>query len=73
MRMQVRFYAFAIWIGMGAAGCCDMLRRKQAKILPVGLLMLLCLFVPYHKWQARLGMTTIEATGIPVVTLVLII
>lgn len=33
------FYAFAIWIGMGAAGCCDMLRRKQAKILPVGLLM----------------------------------
>ena len=40
------FYAFAIWIGMGAAGCCDMLRRKQAKILPVGLLMLLCLFVP---------------------------
>lgn len=40
------FYAFAIWIGMGAAGCCDMLRRKQEKILPVGLLMLLCLFVP---------------------------
>ena len=40
------FYAFAIWIGMGVAGCCDMLRRKQAKILPVGLLMLLCLFVP---------------------------
>lgn len=66
------FYAFAIWIGMGAAGCCDMLRRKQAKILPVGLLMLLCLFVPI-QWQARLGMTTIEATGIPVVTLVLII
>ena len=40
------FYAFAIWIGMGAAGCCDMLRRKQAKIFPVSLLMLLCLFVP---------------------------
>ena len=31
---------------MGAAGCCDMFRRKQAKILPVSLLMLLCLFVP---------------------------
>ncbi len=40
------FYAFAIWIGMGAAGCCDMLRRKQAKILPVSLLMLLCLLIP---------------------------
>ena len=40
------FYAFAIWIGMGAAGCCDMLRRKHFKVLPVSLLMLLCLFVP---------------------------
>ncbi|GAA6458959.1 protein O-mannosyl-transferase family [Bacteroides xylanisolvens] len=40
------FYAFAIWIGMGAAGCCDMLRRKHFKVLPVSLLMLLCLLVP---------------------------
>ena len=40
------FYAFAIWIGMGAAGCCDMLRRKHFKVLPVSLLMLLCLLIP---------------------------
>ncbi len=31
------FYAFAIWIGMGPAGCCDMLRRKHFKVLPVSL------------------------------------
>ena len=49
------FYAFAIWIGMGVAGCCDMLRRKQAKILPVGLLMLLCLFVPHTNGKPDLG------------------
>ena len=40
------FYAFAIWIGMGAAECCDMLRRKHFKVLPVSLLMLLCLLIP---------------------------
>lgn len=66
------FYAFAIWIGMGAAGCCDMLRRKHFKVLPVSLLMLLCLLIPV-QWQARLGTITTGATGIPAVTLELII
>lgn len=40
------FYAFAIWIGLGAAGLCDALRKKKASILTVSLLMLVCLFVP---------------------------
>lgn len=66
------FYAFAIWIGMGAAGCCDMLRRKHFKVLPVSLLMLLCLLIPV-QWQARLGTITTGATGILAVTLGLII
>lgn len=40
------FYAFAIWIGLGAAGLCDALRKKKTSILPVSLLMLVCLSVP---------------------------
>ncbi|WP_294476286.1 DUF2723 domain-containing protein [uncultured Bacteroides sp.] len=40
------FYAFAIWIGLGAAGLCDALRKKKATILPVSLLMLVCLLIP---------------------------
>lgn len=40
------FYAFAIWIGLGAAGLCDALRKKKTSILPVSLLMLVCLCIP---------------------------
>lgn len=40
------FYAFAIWIGLGVAGLCDMLRRKYASIALISLLLLLCLLVP---------------------------
>ena len=40
------FYAFAIWIGMGPAGCCDMLRRKHFKVLPVSLTHATCLLIP---------------------------
>lgn len=40
------FYAFAIWIGLGVAGLCDILRRKYASIALVSLLLLLCLLVP---------------------------
>ena len=40
------FYAFAIWIGMGAAGLCDALRKKKSSVLQVGLLMFLCLLIP---------------------------
>lgn len=40
------FYAFAIWIGMGAAGLCDALRKKKSSVLHVGLLMFLCLLIP---------------------------
>lgn len=40
------FHAFAIWIGLGAAGLCDVLRKKKTSILPVSLLMLVCLSVP---------------------------
>lgn len=40
------FYAFAIWIGLGAAGLCDSLRKKYTSVIPVSLLMLLCLLVP---------------------------
>lgn len=40
------FYAFAIWIGLGAAGLCDALRRKKASTLQVSIIMLICLLVP---------------------------
>lgn len=40
------FYAFAIWIGLGAAGLCDTLRRKKASTLQVSIIMLICLLVP---------------------------
>lgn len=40
------FYAFAIWIGLGAAGLCDALRRKKASMLQVSIIMLICLLVP---------------------------
>lgn len=40
------FYAFAIWIGLGAAGLCDALRRKKASILQVSLMMTICLLIP---------------------------
>ncbi len=40
------FYAFAIWIGMGAAGVCDALRRRTASTAPVGVLMAICLLLP---------------------------
>ncbi|MDD3037682.1 DUF2723 domain-containing protein [Bacteroides sp.] len=40
------FYAFAIWIGMGAAGLCDTLCKKKSSIIPVSVLMIGCLFVP---------------------------
>lgn len=40
------FYAFAIWIGLGAAGLCDALRRKKASTFQVSIIMLICLFVP---------------------------
>lgn len=40
------FYAFAIWIGIGAAGVCDALRQKTTSIIPVSLLMLGCLLIP---------------------------
>lgn len=40
------FYAFAMWIGIGAAGLCDMLRRKTTSVVPVGILMAVCLLIP---------------------------
>lgn len=40
------FYAFAIWIGMGAAGLCDTLRKKKDSVLPISISMLLCLLIP---------------------------
>jgi len=40
------FYAFAIWIGMGAAGLCDTLRKKKNSVLPISVSMLLCLLIP---------------------------
>ena len=66
------FYAFAIWIGMGAAGCCDMLRRKHFKVLRSAYSCCFAYSSPY-KWQARLGTITTGATGILAVTLGLII
>lgn len=40
------FYAFAIWIGIGAAGLCDVLLKKKDSIIQISLLMLLCLLIP---------------------------
>lgn len=40
------FYAFAIWIGLGASGLCDALRRKKASTLQVSLMMTICLLIP---------------------------
>ena len=40
------FYAFAIWIGIGAAGLCDMLRRKTTSTVQVSVLMTICLLIP---------------------------
>ncbi|WP_291530090.1 DUF2723 domain-containing protein [Bacteroides sp. UBA939] len=40
------FYAFSIWIGMGAAGLCDLLRKKRGSVVQICLLMLLCLLIP---------------------------
>lgn len=40
------FYVFAIWMGLGAAGLCEWVRKKRARLLPVCLSMLLCLLVP---------------------------
>lgn len=40
------FYAFAIWIGMGAAGLCDTLCKKKNSVLPISVSMLLCLLIP---------------------------
>ena len=72
MRMQVRFMRSLSgleWEPPDAVTCFAGNRQKSSQSA------YLCCFAclsPY-KWQARLGMTTIEATGIPVVTLVLII
>ncbi|WP_294555265.1 DUF2723 domain-containing protein [uncultured Bacteroides sp.] len=40
------FYAFAIWIGIGAAGLCDTLRKKKGTVVQICLLMFLCLLIP---------------------------
>ena len=40
------FYAFAIWIGIGAAGLCDTLRKKKGTAVQISLLMFLCLLIP---------------------------
>lgn len=40
------FYAFAIWIGIGAAGLCDTLRKKKGTVVQISLLMFLCLLIP---------------------------
>ncbi len=40
------FYAFAIWIGLGAAAIADWLEQKTGKALPMALLSLICLLVP---------------------------
>lgn len=40
------FYAFAIWIGLGAAGLCDVLRKKKVSMIPVSITMILCLLIP---------------------------
>lgn len=40
------FYAFAFWIGLGTAGLCDMLRRKNVPKFTVYLLLLVCLLIP---------------------------
>lgn len=40
------FYAFAIWIGIGAAGLCDALRKKKGTIVQISVLIFLCLLIP---------------------------
>lgn len=40
------FYAFAIWIGLGAAGLCDVFRKKNVSMVSVSIIMLLCLLIP---------------------------
>ena len=40
------FYAFAIWIGIGAAGLCDTLRKKKGTVVQISVLMFLCLLIP---------------------------
>ena len=40
------FYAYAIWIGLGAAAIADWLGRKTGKALPAALISLVCLLVP---------------------------
>ena len=40
------FYAFAIWIGIGAAGLCDTLRKKKGTVVQISLTMFLCLLIP---------------------------
>lgn len=40
------FYAFAIWIGLGAAGLCETLRKKSSSVISVCLCMLFCLLIP---------------------------
>ncbi len=40
------FYAFAIWIGMGAASLCDTFRKKKSSTRTVALVMLCCLIIP---------------------------
>lgn len=40
------FYAFAIWIGIGAAGLCNTLCQRTTSTVHVGALMMICLLVP---------------------------
>ena len=40
------FYAYAIWIGLGAAALADWLSQLTGKAMPAALVSLLCLFVP---------------------------
>ena len=40
------FYAFAIWIGIGAAGLCDTLCKKKGTVVQISVLMFLCLLIP---------------------------
>ncbi len=40
------FYAYAIWIGLGAAAIADWLGQKTGKAMPAALVSLVCLLVP---------------------------
>ena len=40
------FYAYAIWIGLGAAAIADWISQKSGKAMPAALLSLVCLLVP---------------------------